>query len=120
VLEGSLLQQAAMSDVKQLLEQAIAIIDMADIRAAAADGPVNHVRDEMTDAEWRRLYVALQQAHDCLPDYDAAVEALRRILVHDGSGIKRDDEFRGDYDALSDYEAHEAARAALRRLRGEP
>ena len=44
------------------LERAIAIIEAADGRAAAADGPVGHVRDEMTDNEWRELYISLQKA----------------------------------------------------------
>ena len=41
------------------LDEAVGIIEAADRRAEAADGPVSHVRDEMTDAEWRRLYLVL-------------------------------------------------------------
>ena len=41
-----------------------AIIEAADARAAAVDGPVNHCRDEMTDAEWRKLYLAVKGPDD--------------------------------------------------------
>jgi hypothetical protein len=44
------------------LDKAVGIIEVADARAEAADGPVGHVRDEMSDAEWRTLYVALHEA----------------------------------------------------------
>lgn len=54
------------SDVVAHLDRAIAIIDTADNRAMAADGPVGHVRDEMSDKEWRDLYVALTSARDAL------------------------------------------------------
>lgn len=52
----------ALAFVEGCLDRALAIIEVADGRAAAADGPVGHVRDEMTDTEWRELYVALQEA----------------------------------------------------------
>jgi hypothetical protein len=47
-----------------LLNEAIQIIETADNRAMAADGPVSHVRDEMSDKEWRDLYVALVEAKE--------------------------------------------------------
>jgi hypothetical protein len=48
--------------MRTAIERAIRIIEDADGRAVAADGPVNHVRDEMTDVEWRRLYRTLKGA----------------------------------------------------------
>ena len=44
------------------LDRALEIIELADIRAMAADGPVTHVRDEMTDDEWRQLYLYIVEA----------------------------------------------------------
>lgn len=34
------------------------IIEAADNRALAADGPVGHVRNELTATEWRDIYLA--------------------------------------------------------------
>jgi hypothetical protein len=48
------------------LTKAIGIIEDADRRACAWDGDVGHVRDEMTDKEWRDLYRALVRAHKSL------------------------------------------------------
>ena len=42
------------------------VIEAADMRAAAADGPVLHVRDTMSDSEWRTLYVELTKARAAL------------------------------------------------------
>ena len=44
------------------LQRAVGIIEAADARCLAADGPVGHLRDEMTDHEWREMYVALTRA----------------------------------------------------------
>jgi hypothetical protein len=48
------------------LSHAERIIENADRRAGAADGPVNHVRDEMTDKEWRDLYRSIVKAREAL------------------------------------------------------
>lgn len=48
------------------LDRAISIIETADNRAMAVDGPVGHVRDEMSDKEWRDLYKALVAARKAL------------------------------------------------------
>ena len=57
-------------------------------------------------------------AVNSLPDYEAAVDAMLEYLAHDGSGIRRDDEWAGDYDALKLATARDRLRAALQRLRG--
>ena len=50
--------------VVEAAQQATDIIETADRRAEAADGPVGHVRDEMSDKEWRDLYRGLRAALD--------------------------------------------------------
>lgn len=55
-----------------LLETAIQIIETADNRAMAVDGPVSRAADEMSDAEWRQMYVALTQARDLLSGKSSA------------------------------------------------
>lgn len=62
------------------LDEAIAIIEAADNRALATDGPVGHARDEMTDAEWRALYVALTAARKALDAEHATTARLREAL----------------------------------------
>ena len=47
--------------LREALAKARSIIEMADVRAEAADGPVLHVRDTMTDGEWRELYRLLSE-----------------------------------------------------------
>lgn len=54
-----------------------------------------------------------------LTDYEAAVDAMRDYLAHDGSGIKRNDEWSGDFDALKLASARDRLRAALSSLRDE-
>lgn len=48
-----------LAEAQERIERAVTIIETADNRAMATDGPVGHVRDEMSDDEWRQLYVAL-------------------------------------------------------------
>lgn len=48
------------------VQKAMGIIESADQRALAVDGPVGHVRDMMTDREWRDMYVALERAKERL------------------------------------------------------
>lgn len=62
----------ALSEV----ENALSIIELADNRALATDGPVGHVRDEMSDQEWRSLYLSLESARD----------SLRQLVAGDGIG----------------------------------
>lgn len=50
-----------IEQLEKRLADAAEIIEVADNRALAADGPVSHCRDEMTDAEWRRLYRAVKR-----------------------------------------------------------
>jgi hypothetical protein len=50
----------------ELLREALLIIETADNRAMATDGPVSRTPDEMSDAEWRRLYKCLTTAHAAL------------------------------------------------------
>lgn len=94
--------QAPDATVEALLDRAITIIETADNRAMAADGPVGHVRDEMSDKEWRDLYVSLTKARSALaalPGYrlvpveewerlngglDAAWAAVEAVLPEDG------------------------------------
>lgn len=49
---------------RRLIKVAIDVIDTADNRAMAADGPVGHVRDEMNDGEWAQLYSSLVKAYE--------------------------------------------------------
>lgn len=49
--------------------EAMRIIELADQRALATDGPVGHVRDEMSDSEWRQMYKALSRAEQALQRY---------------------------------------------------
>ena len=35
------------------------LIEVGEQRALAIDGPVGHFRDELSDSEWRRLWLAL-------------------------------------------------------------
>lgn len=49
---------------RRRLREGLDIIEGADRRAEAVDGPVNHVRDEMTDDEWRKLYLAIKEAYE--------------------------------------------------------
>lgn len=39
------------------------IIEAADARCLAADGAVTHLRDEITNAEWRRIYALANPRH---------------------------------------------------------
>jgi hypothetical protein len=48
------------------LQRAMTIIETADNRAMAADGPVGHARDNMSDREWRDLYRSLEKAREAL------------------------------------------------------
>lgn len=68
------------------LRHAMAIIEAADLRAATADGPVLHVRDVMSDGEWRDLYRTLE----------AAAKGNLRMTEGDRFSIIRDGE---EYDA---------------------
>lgn len=49
---------------RRLVRSALDIIELADNRSMAADGPVGHVRDNMSDDEWRKLYVSLKKAYN--------------------------------------------------------
>lgn len=67
-----------------LVTKAIDIIEIADIRASAADGPVAHVRDEMSDSEWRQLYLALVEARETLMQEAESREASAyEVLEHE-------------------------------------
>lgn len=48
-----------VGELEDRLTRAARIIEVADLRAAAVDGPVSHAREEMTDDEWRELYLAI-------------------------------------------------------------
>lgn len=54
--------------IRGCLDIAIGIVEVADNRAMAADGPVSHVRDEMSDAEWRQMYMAIVTARQLMND----------------------------------------------------
>lgn len=49
--------------------EAMRIIELADQRALASDGPVGHVRDEMSDSEWRKMYRAISKAEQALQQF---------------------------------------------------
>lgn len=49
-------------EVARAAREAVRIIETADNRAMAADGPVSRTADEMSDKEWRDLYDGLRAA----------------------------------------------------------
>ena len=53
--------------------KAAMLIEVADNRAMAADGPVSHVRLELDDQEWRDLYVAVDRIRSWVEARAAAV-----------------------------------------------
>jgi hypothetical protein len=65
-VEVAVLRARARRGMRALaaVTRAIEIIETADTRCLAADGDVTHIRDEMSDAEWRDLYTTLKQAVD--------------------------------------------------------
>lgn len=59
-----------VAQARNLVSEAVRIIELADYRALATDGPVGHVRDEMSDSEWRMLYLSLRRANQILHGLD--------------------------------------------------
>src|SRR5829696_5105351 len=51
-----MLTPVEIASLANSIAEAKSLIDHADQRAIEVDGPVSHARDEMTDAEWTRLY----------------------------------------------------------------
>jgi len=49
----------AVAEVRAHQRRAAEVIADADLRCLAADGPVGHVRNELTDDEWRELYALM-------------------------------------------------------------
>ena len=80
----------------------------ADVPWSAALAPL-HVTDEYvwTALDDRRALLALlRETRDAASEY----------LAHDGSGIKRQDRWAGDFDAFQVHDARERLRTALAAL----
>lgn len=60
-LTVSTTQKESLAEMELGIRQCCEIIDLATTRALAVDGPVGHVRDAMTNKEWRRLYETLKR-----------------------------------------------------------
>ena len=50
-----------LADYTGRIEAASRIIEIADTRCQAVDGPVSRIRDEMHDSEWRQLYLVITE-----------------------------------------------------------
>jgi hypothetical protein len=72
------------------------IIEIADTRALAVDGPVSHVRDTMTDKEWRQLYLLTQVPKEFVALEEAA-KSIVDAAIYEHHDIVKDPSWSEDY-----------------------